>query len=201
MYNFKKSLKTLAGILLLLGITAAVTPFIGYSQDGSNVETMAVQDVRVTNPATAPVQSKIVNALNAPVPTRDIDGPRGNTMVTLRCKDGICKRLNSTGVLGASEFTVPANQVLVVTDVNWAGHCNSNCSTGGAQLTVGIEATAAIYTSTIRFSGNGMGSASETMNTGFAVSAGKHLKFIVDLVDVNGTLDYLFLRGYLAPAA
>jgi hypothetical protein len=201
MYNFKKSLMTLAGVLALLGVTAAVTPFTGYGQDGSNLETLAAQDVRVVNPTSAPVMTRITNPTGAPVPTRNVDGPRGNNIITLRCANATCKRVLSTGVLTNTEYVVPSGQVLVVTDMNWAGHCNSNCSTDAAQLIVGIGPTGAVHTSTLRFSGNGKGSASETMNTGFSVAAGKQLKFVIDFTDVNGALDYLFLHGYLIPAA
>ena len=69
MYNFKNSLMTLVGLLALIGAIAIVTPFKGYSQQNPEATT-ATSDVRVVNPATAPVLT-----LDAPtqVLQREID--------------------------------------------------------------------------------------------------------------------------------
>ena len=67
MYNFKRSLIALLGLIALTGVIGVFTPFKGYSQQSPEAVT-AAQDVRVVNPATAPVQTKIVNGTAAPVP-------------------------------------------------------------------------------------------------------------------------------------
>ena len=199
MYNFRKSLKTLVGLLVLMAVIAAVTPFTGHSQD-AEIEPLATQDVRVVNTAASPALTKVVNPATAPVLTRSVDEARGSNLVMLTCSLGSCKRVLSTGAASNTEFVVPAGQILIVRDVNWAGKCASNCTTGGAQLALGIGSSA-VYISTLRFTSNGVGSASETMNTGFAVGAGKSIKMVIDFVDVSGSLDHLFLHGYLVPAA
>ena len=66
MYSFMKSLVTLIGLLMLVCVVAAITPFRGYSQQSPQAAT-AVQDVRVVNTASVPVQSKIINTTTAPV--------------------------------------------------------------------------------------------------------------------------------------
>lgn len=194
MYNFKKSLTTLAGVLVLLAVAAAVTPFTGHGQGGNNIETTATSDVRVVNTSAAPVMTRVVNPTSAPVPTRDVDRPRAGNIVTLDCTTSLCYRLLPTGVKSASQFVVPAGQALVLTDVEWVTECNG-CGYVSGLLQVRIGDTI-VYTSFVTLNGNGFGGTSESMKTGVAVAAGKSLRLTTYYSYPKSTL----LHGYLTPA-
>ena len=87
MYNFKRSLIALAGLLTLIGVVAAITPFTGYGQQSPEA-VAATQDVRVVNPATAPVQTKIVNGTTTPIPAKIVNGSSAPVPVTGTVKLG-----------------------------------------------------------------------------------------------------------------
>lgn len=106
MYNFKNSLITLGGLLALVGVIAAVTPFKGYSQQNAEATT-AVSDVKVVNPANAPVLT-----LEAPtqVLQRKINFSFGNVTI----------------VTDKLLYTVPANKKFVIENVSVFGTIPEN---------------------------------------------------------------------------
>jgi hypothetical protein len=195
MYKFKNSLLTLAGLLALIGVVAAITPFTGYGQQGP--EAVAdVQDVQV------------VNATTSPVPTRDVDAARAGNIITLyfagSATGNVFRRVFSTGVLGANEFVVPADQALVVTDVEWVRVCGG--CTGGSNSKITLEVFGAdgahrpVYSSIAPFGSNGQAGASESMETGFAIAEGGHIAFGPGFSSGSTSLT-AFLHGYLVPAS
>lgn len=106
MYNFKNSLITLAGLLVLVGVIAAVTPFKGYGQQGTEAVT-ATSDVKVVNPANAPVLT-----LEAPTQLlqREVGISFGNASI----------------VTDRILYTVPAGKKLVIENVSVLGTIPEN---------------------------------------------------------------------------
>ena len=213
MYNFKRSFTALLGLLLLVGVVAAITPFKARGQQSPEAVT-AIQDVRVVNPATNPVQTKIVNgtaapiptkivnASNAPVLTRDIDEARAANNVTLAYENYsyVFKRVTSTGVHSDSEFVVPAGQTLIVTDAEWSESACSGCSGTTTYMSLEIspsDGNAVVYESHALFNDNGHAFSTDSMRTGFAVASGKTIHAYAG---VNRLIS-CFLHGYLVPAS
>ena len=187
MYKLKNSLITLAGLLALIGVVAAVTPFTGYGKAGPEA-VQAAQDVRVVNTATDPAL------------TRDVDGARSNNIVTLVSTNIGFRRVNANGIFGSGEFTVPSGQVLIVTDVEWTSNCS--CSSGSGQIV--LEANGAggshrpVYASYAPRGSDGRSGANDGMETGFAVEAGGRVTLAPTLSSANTTYA-VYLHGYLAP--
>jgi hypothetical protein len=210
-YNFKRSFIALLGLLALIGTVAALTPFTGHGQQSS--EAVAdVQDVRVLNTTGNPVQSRIVNGLGAPVParivnganspvqTRDVDAARASNIVTLFSSGGIFQRVSTDGVLIQSEFTVPAGQVLVVTDVECLGVRSPDSTNNSVSISLGlVNGTVPIYTTRLLIDDDDLGAANDSMDTGFAVVAGKQLE--VTESESDFFIFNVILHGYLVPAS
>jgi hypothetical protein len=196
MYNFKRSLIGLVGLLLLVGVVALVTPFKGYGHESAPAASVQVQDVRV------------VNAITTPVPTRDVDARKASDIVTLlfagSATANVFKRAQATGVLSPSEFIVPADQVLVITDVEWTRLC-SNC-TAGSNDKITLEVFGAngahrlVFASVAPVGSNSQAGASESMETGFAVAEGGHVAIGPSFSSGSGSNLTVFLHGYLIPS-
>ena len=200
MYNFKRSLISLAGLLVLIGITAAITPFKGYSQNGPQAVT-AVQDVRVVNAPNSPVPTKIINSTTAPVPVRDNDAPRANNMVTLYASNQTgydFRRVLSNGTRANSEFVVPPNRVLIVTDVIW--DLNQPNNSTGTTIHLGVRgaggAAHVVHVSHLTGDGSGGISSTESLKTGFAAAAGATIGMSIAGLGPSNVI----LHGYLVPA-
>jgi hypothetical protein len=189
MYNFKRSLMALFGLLALIGVVAAITPFKGYGQQSPEAPA-AVQDVRV------------VNATTTPVPTRNVDARRASDIVTLLSTNIGFRRVSANGVLAGAEFVVPADQVLIVTDVEWTSSCN-NC-TGSFILTLEVNGASgahrAVYTSYTLRASDGRAGSSESMETGFAVAEGGRIT-VAPTISNASTTSVIYLHGYLVPAS
>lgn len=194
-YKFKTSLLALAGLLALVGVVAAITPFTGYGQQSPEAAT-AVQDVQV------------VNATTTPVPTRDVDAARATSIITLyfagTATGNVFRRVLSNGVMGANEFVVPAGQALVVTDVEWVHLCGSCTGGSGDKITLELFGASGahrlVYLSVAPFTSNGQAGASESMETGFAVAEGGHIALGPSFSNGSSSLT-VFLHGYLVPAS
>ena len=185
MRNFKKSMVTLLGLIALIGAVAAITPFKGYGQQSPDA-VAAVQDVRV------------VNTGAAPVPVRDVDAPRANEIITLQYTGGSFKRRLSSGELGVNEFVVPANRVLIVTDVEWTVQCNG-CASIQLELyiTPGSGQYGYVYVSYLKVDDvNYRSGTTDHMETGFAVAAGNRIRPFLS----SSGLSRLFLHGYFVSA-
>ena len=195
MYNFRKSLISLIGLLGLIGVIAVLTPFKGYGHR-SPEPIQTVQDVRV------------VNTTATPVPTLDVGARQASDIVTLLFAGSgtanVFKRALATGTLSGVEFVVPANQVLVVTDVEWIRLC-SNCTAGSIdKITLEIfganGAHRLVYSSVAPVGSNGQTGASESMETGFAVAEGGRINIGPSFSSGTGSNLTVFLHGYLVPA-
>ena len=189
MDKFKNSLITLAGLLVLISIVAAITPFKGYGKPSPEA-VQAAQDVNVVNTAAAPAL------------TRNVDAVSASDIVTLMITNTGFRRVTANGVLAASQFIVPDNQVLIITDVEWFRICGG-CTGGGDRITLEVfgptNTHRFVYSSVAMYSSNGQVGASESMETGFAVAAGGHVALGPGFSNGSNTLS-VFLHGYLVAA-
>jgi hypothetical protein len=212
-HNFKKSLIAFSGLLAMITIIAAITPFRGYSQNTQEA-TAAAQDVRVVNtPALpvptkiinaphTPVPTKIVNAANAPVQTRDVDGPKAGNIVTLYANSETgydFRRVFSNGTSAASEFVVPANQVLIVTDVVWeiVGANSGNGTTINLAVQGAGGAAHIVHVSHLTGDNSFGVTSTENLKTGFAAAAGAKIGMSIGGIGPSDVI----LHGYLIPAS
>jgi hypothetical protein len=201
MHNFKKSFVSFLGLLAMIVAVAALTPYKGYSQD-SPESPAAVQDVRVVNTTALPVPTRIINAPNAPAHTRDVDTPKGNNIVTLYANSGTgydFRRVFGNGARAATEFVVPANQVLIVTDVVWelTGANSGNGTTIDIAVRGASGAAHIVHVSHLTGDASFGVTSTESMKTGFAAAPGA--KIILGLAGI-GPSDVI-LHGYLVPAS
>ena len=192
MYKLKNSLLTLIGLLALIGLVAAITPFKSYGQ--RSPEALAtVQDVQV------------VNATTMPVPTQDVNALKASNIVSLMSTSTGFRRVTANGVLGGSEFVVPADQALIITDVEWVRTCGS-CTTGpNDKITLEVFGSSGshrtVYTSVAPATGsNGQSGANDAMSTGFVVGEGGHVGIAPAFSNASNVLT-VFLHGYLVPAS
>ncbi|MGB7923058.1 MAG: hypothetical protein WCF57_07425 [Pyrinomonadaceae bacterium] len=200
MYDFKRSLSTLIGLLVLIGVVAVLTPFKGYSQPSLKAAAV-VQDVRIVNQPNAPVPAKIVNTPTTPVQTRDVDAPKASNIVTLYASaqtSNDFRRVASNGALSAAEFVVPANRVLVVTDVVWrlAGPTSPAGSTISLAVIGAGGAAHIVHVTHLRGDDSGDASLTESMKTGFAAAEGAKVSMTIAGIAPKE----MILHGYLAPA-
>ena len=212
MYNFKRSLFALLGLLLLVCVVAAITPFKGYGQESPDAATVS-QDVRVVNSTanpvptkivngiTAPVPAKIVNASSAPVQIRDVDGARASNIVTLFSSGDVFRKELPDGTFSSNEYAVPVGQVLIVTDVEWSVFRSPAYSDTGVTLRLYISGHASIpiYTSHLFVDSNNQGASSESMETGFTVAHGAKIQ--ISGLGGHFYIDSVILHGYLVPAS
>jgi len=111
------------------------------------------------------------------------------------------RRVSSDGLGDASAFVVPADQVLVVTDVS-ARNINGPAGVGILiQLSIDDLAHPPVYESIFQLSGGGDGGTSDGMTSGFIVAPGLEIfalqTFLPPLTPLGETT--IILRGYLAP--
>ena len=189
MYDFKRSLVTLVGLLALIGVVAAITPFKGYGQQSP--EAVAdIQDVRV------------VNTTTTPVPTLNVDAVHPSDIVTLFSTNIGFRRVTQNGVLAGSQFIVPDGQVLIVTDVEWLSTCNG--CTNSAELTFEVVGASGahrpVYSSHAARGTDSRAGVSESMETGFVVGEGGHITLAPSLSSSSTTFT-IYLHGYLVPAS
>jgi hypothetical protein len=201
MYNFKKSFISFFGLLAMIVAVAALTPFKGYSQDSPEAPA-AVQDVRVVNTPALPVPTRIINAPNAPAHTRDVDALKASNIVTLYASSATgydFRRVFLNGTRAADEFVVPANQVLIVTDVVWevTGANSGNGTTIDIAVRGASGAAHIVHVSHLTGDSSFGVTSSETMKTGFAAAPGA--KVVLGLAGI-GPSDVI-LHGYLVPTS
>lgn len=213
MYNFKKSCIAFFGLLAMITVVAAVTPFKGYSQNAQEA-TAAAQDVRVVNTSALPVPTKIINAPNSPVPTkivnaanapvqtRDVDTAKASNIVTLHANSGTSydfRRVFPNGSAAATEFIVPANQVLIVTDVVW--EINGANSGNGTTINLAVQgaggAAHIVHVSHLTGDGSFGVASTESLKTGFAAAAGAKIGMSIAGIGPSDVI----LHGYLVPAS
>ena len=104
MRTLKKSLMTLTGLLMLIGIIAVATPFKGYSQQSAE----AITEVKVVNPASAPVLTT--------------DAP-----IQLIQREVILSFSSSLGVITDQLlYTVPAGKKLIIENASVLGEIQQN---------------------------------------------------------------------------
>jgi hypothetical protein len=190
MYKLKNSLLTLVGLLALIGVVAAITPFKSYGQR-SPAGAATVQDVQV------------VNTTAMPVPTQDVNARKASDIVSLMSTSSGFRRVTANGVLGGNEFIVPADQALIVTDVEWVRTCGSCTAGPNDKITLEVFGSSGshrpVFTSVAPTGSNGQSGDSDTMNTGFVVGEGGHVGIAPAFTNASNTLT-VYLHGYLVPA-
>ena len=131
-------------------------------------------------------------------------GQTPDNHVTLNPIGGSAARFSRIGPDGlplGSDFTVPAGQVFVVTDVDW--QFGGGPRRGTVTLSIFLRPIAdpaedgnRVFESTIVLSNDGKGGISESMTSGFVVSSAGYMHVETD-GGGGGTLSHMVIRGYL----
>ncbi len=111
------------------------------------------------------------------------------------------KRISSNGLGESSPFVVPAEKVLVVTDVN-IRNINGGARQGMLfQLSIDDLANPPVHESIFPNSGDGDGGTNDGMTSGFIVAPGKEIFALQTFLPPRDPLGEttIILRGYLAP--
>ena len=158
----------------------------GTGQVSGNVSVSG--SVNIANSASAPVPVKNV----AEGPLTHVDRlPSDHVILKLVSPQGYF-RVFSDGTLGANNFAIPADSVLVITDVDWVLEGGTPGEMAVAELGffhVGSP-TGTVYLSTSTIGSDGRAGKSDHMTSGLVVSA---------LPAVGGPTA-MVLQGYLMPA-
>jgi len=109
------------------------------------------------------------------------------------------RRTSSEGLGDVSAFMVPADQVLVVTDVS----ARNIDGTGDMliQLSIAALANPPVYESVLHMSGGGDGGTNDGMTSGFIVAPELEILALRTFLNPAATPNEtsIILRGYLAP--
>jgi len=92
-------------------------------------------------------------------------------------------------------FRVPANKVLVVTDVDWQYGGGQPRGVQTFRIFITGNDIPRVFESTITLNDSGEGGISEAMTSGFVVASGSGI--CVDTFPGGGQIQHVVLRGYL----
>jgi hypothetical protein len=207
--KFKSSLTTLFALVAFALLVAVPA----YSQDKVTITNSTSEPVPTIAQGTTKVSGTILvgNTAAAPALVRDVNaasathlGRKASEMVSL---SGF---FNSSGEIiflrtlpngTATEFTIPAGKVLIVTDVNW--QIESGNPGTVARLSLRIENLVnptfirSVHHSVLTLTSAGVNGVNERLGAGIVVSSAA--KITAQLTTPSGAFNSLFLIGYLAP--
>lgn len=207
--NLKNSLIALLG----LAAFAIFAPARAYSQDKVFVTNSTSEPVPTVAQGTTKVAGTILvgNTAAAPALVRDVNaasathlGRKASEMVSL---SGL---FNASGEVffnrtlpdgTATNFTIPAGKVLIITDVNWLIEAGNPGTISRLNLRVENLANPAllrnVFDSVLTLNSAGMNVSNERLTAGIVVSS--NAKITANLNIPTGALRSLFVIGYLAP--
>lgn len=157
-------------------------------------------------------ESQMLNMFVTNFPDKGHLGQDVSSHVALNCYNTsgstalICTRVLPDGTLSPN-FEVPAQRVLVVTDVTWAVTIGGVSAGSMCQFVIGVEEPSGfstpIFTSNTVVDANGTMAASEHMTTGFVVSSIAQMSWGVIGCSggyTAGAVNSFYLYGYMKTA-
>ncbi len=210
---FLPKFQSLLVALLALAAFALFTPAPAYSQEKVIVTNTTSEPVPTVAQGTTKVTGtvQIGNTAASPVLVRDVNassathlGRKASEIVNLSGISLLTGEITFLRTLPdgkASEFTIPAGKVLVITDVNWQVASGNPGSVSRLSLRIDNLANPIfirnVYESVVTLTSAGVNGSNERLGAGIVISSAAKLTATVTIP--SGALNSLFLIGYLAP--
>jgi len=194
MFSIRHSI-AFAAVLVLAITIMMITSTLGHNQvSAQSSPNKPAQSVNVINEPT------VIVGNSSPIAVHTSDthvGRPTSDLVTLnRLGGGSLQRVSGDGVAEGTEFTVPAGQVFVATDLSWTAGGDPASVAGNTATFRLLNGPSIVHLATSTLGSNGQGGSSESMTTGVVYSAGSHVRW---LTTTAGAFD-VTVHGYLIAA-
>ena len=191
MFSIRHSI-AFATVLALAITMVMITSSLGYKQvSAQSTPTKPAQNVNVVNEPT------VIVGNSSPIVVHSSDTHVGrpiSDLVTLnRLGGGTLQRISADGVAEGTEFTVPAGQVFVATDLSWTAGGDPASVAGNTATFRLLNGSAIVHLAASTLGSNGQGGSSEAMTTGVVYAAGSHVRWATTTA---GAFD-VTVHGYL----